>query len=470
MRITIVEILFYVCFTCASANFPSTEFSLKLREVKRVDVVLKSFVEPIAVVLNTTANVALYGSFCESKQGKAIYLGDGSITKQLSSLSLYEFARSTKCDNDVDPFYESMSGTSRSFYLTVVGKSTRVANVSLSVDSEWRREQRSEHAVKPLLSEHFDILEDAIKTIRFTLRAYEAGLEIVTTFDEGVETNISVYLSFCYDFRGELIENITSYSSPCSIYLNASEIIKLAEKTKCPNEGEPIYDDPLRASRNLFIRFVSTSGGATGHIDVFNGDETLDINVSHADEVVLNGTFESVPQNETRTLEGSVFDIKKGVEIHLNVAEGLFEVTASFCDSKVPLLHGNYAVGKWTETMNEKQLENAVEVGKCIKKEKRSIDKSEYEVSPYILHVSLLGRAARNSATIYALNEIKPVEDMHHVSSESFWDNINIWGYFAIAIVLFVVTALTLILLVFAYRRFCPHDPMETINAYTVSR
>lgn len=42
--------------------------------------------------------------------------------------------------------------------------------------------------------------------------------------------------------------------------------------------------------------------------------------------------------------------------------EGLFEVTASFCDSKVPLLHGNYAVGKWTETMNEKQLENAVDV------------------------------------------------------------------------------------------------------------
>lgn len=83
---------------------------------------------------------------------------------------------------------------------------------------------------------------------------------------------MQVYLSFCYDFRGELIENITSYSSPCSIYLNASDIIKLAEKTKCPNEGEPIYDDPLRASRNLFIRFLSTSGGATGHIDIFNGD------------------------------------------------------------------------------------------------------------------------------------------------------------------------------------------------------
>lgn len=70
---------------------------------------------------------------------------------------------------------------------------------------------------------------------------------------------------------------------------------------------------------------------------------------------------------------------------------------------------------------------------------------------------------------IYALNEIKPIEDVHHVSSESFWGNINIWGYFAIATVLFVVTALILILLVFAYRRFCPHDPIETIDAYTAS-
>lgn len=120
MRVTIVEILLYVYFTCVSANVPSTKFSLKLREVKRIDVILKSFVQPIVIVLNTTANIALYGSFCESKQGKAIYLGDGSITKQLSSRSLYEFAQTTKCDNDVDPFYENISGTSRRFASSII--------------------------------------------------------------------------------------------------------------------------------------------------------------------------------------------------------------------------------------------------------------------------------------------------------------------------------------------------------------
>lgn len=48
--------------------------------------------------------------------------------------------------------------------------------------------------------------------------------------------------------------------------------------------------------------------------------ETLNVKLPNGEEIILNGTFEGVLQNETRALEGSVLDIKRGIEMHLNVS------------------------------------------------------------------------------------------------------------------------------------------------------
>ncbi|KHN87979.1 hypothetical protein Tcan_18527 [Toxocara canis] len=485
MWVSTVLLLLYAYFTRSlDGHFLNVDFGLKLREVKRVDAILNSISQPIVIVVNATAIIDLYGSFCESKQGKLIYSGNGFINKAISSSLLYELLETTKCDSDLDPFYEKLDEHSRVLYFTVVGKSTPVANVSLSVTSRLRREERSEPLPKAVMSEHFDIEKNASIRRRFPLASYETGVEIVFTFDERFESDVLLYLSSCVDIQGDLIEKVSSNCSSCSVHMNASSVIELVERTKCANDKDAIYDDPTNVSRFLFLRLLSVSDRSIGDIAVLNGidpqptpivDETSKIELANGQEIFLNGTFENVPQNETRHLTGTIADIKKGIELHLIVVEGHFEMTASFCDSKLPVLRNSYAIGEFMETLNDMQLQDAVTLANCVKKTKRSTDnKNTDEVSPYLLRISLLGKLKSNSATLYAVSGIQPMNTLNAVNrSSSIWDDIGIWGYLAIGTVLFTITIVILIVSLLSFRHFCPgslvRDPVETIDAYVTT-